>query len=64
MLSNTLRLNIKYLTIIEILHPRYDPKIIGHILKNKEKSNRVFVHEITQLIIMKTKMKIIHIDTT
>ena len=31
-LSNTLRLNIGYLKIIHYLHPRYHPKIIGHIL--------------------------------
>ena len=24
-------------TIIHLLHPRYHPKIIGHILKNKKK---------------------------
>ena len=35
MLSRTLRLNISYLRTIHILHPRYHPKIIGHILKNK-----------------------------
>ena len=37
MLSNTLGLNFSYLKIIHILHPRYHPKIIGHILKNKQK---------------------------
>ena len=32
----TLRLNFCYLKIIHILHPRYHPEIIGHILKNKQ----------------------------
>ena len=35
MLSNALRLNFCYLKIIHILHPRYHPKIIGHILKKE-----------------------------
>ena len=59
MLSNTLRLNFCYMKIIHILHPRY-PKIIGHILKYKQKSNCVYFHEIIQLIIMKMKIKIIN----
>ena len=58
MLSNTLMLNFRYLTIIHILYPTYHPKIIGHILRNKPKSKRVFIDEITQLTIMKMKMKI------
>ena len=37
MLSNALRLNFSYLMIIHILHPRYHPKIIGDVLRNKEK---------------------------
>ena len=37
MLSNTLRLNICYLEIIHILHPRYHLKIIGYIKKNQKK---------------------------
>ena len=41
-----LRLNFCYLKIIHILHPRYHPKIIGHILKKKEKSMLVCIHEI------------------
>ena len=57
MLSNTLRLNFCYLKIIHILHPRYHPKIIGHILKNKQRNKCVCIHEIIQLIIMKMKMK-------
>ena len=31
--------------------------MIGDTLKNKQKSKRVFTHEITRLIIMKMKMK-------
>ena len=39
---------------------------MGHILKNKQKSKRVCIHEITQLIITKNgneNEKIDHIDT-
>ena len=57
MLSNTLRLNFYYLKIIHILHPRYLPKIIGHILKNKQKNKCVCFHQIIRLIIMKMKMR-------
>ena len=57
MQGNTLRLNISYLTITHILRLRYHPKIMGYILKNKQKSKRVFIHATTQIIIMKTKMK-------
>ena len=32
--------------------------MIGHILKNKQKSKCAFIQEITQMIIMKMKMKI------
>ena len=40
--------------IIHILHPRYHPKIIGHILKNSKRTSAfVFI----RLIIMKMKMK-------
>ena len=38
MLSNTLRLNFCYLKIIHIFHPRYHPKVIGHILKSNQKN--------------------------
>ena len=38
MLSNNLRLNFCYLKVIRILHQRYHSKIIGHILKNKQKN--------------------------
>ena len=37
MLSNTLRIKIRYLKLIHFLHPRYHPKIIGDILKNVKK---------------------------
>ena len=38
MLSNALRLNFWYLKIIHIFHRRYHPRIIGHILRNKQKN--------------------------
>ena len=65
MLSKTLRLNFRYLKIIHFLHPRYYPKIVGHILKNKQKYKCVCIHEIIRLITMKMKMKIKkdHINT-
>ena len=56
MLSNTLGLNFRFLKIIHIFHPCYHPEIIGCIL-NKQKSKRVFIQEITRLIIMKMKME-------
>ena len=31
-------MNFFYLKIIHILHQRYDPKVIEHILKNKQNS--------------------------
>ena len=58
MLSNTLRLNFCYLKIIHILHQRYHLKIIGHILKNKQKNKCFCIDWIIRLIIMKMKMKI------
>ena len=39
------------------VHQRYHPKVIGHILKNKQKDKCVCIHEIIRLIIMKMKMK-------
>ena len=39
MLSNTLRLNFRYLGIIYILHPRYHPKVIEDILKKVQKAS-------------------------
>ena len=58
MLWETLRLNFCYLKIIHILHPHYHPKIIGHILKNKQKNKCVCFYEIMRLIIMKMEMKL------
>ena len=46
MLSNTLRLNFCYLKIIHILLSRYHPKILGHILKSKQKNKCVCIHAI------------------
>ena len=57
MLSNTMRLKFCYLKIIHILYEHYHPKIIGHILKNKQKSRYVCNHEIIRLIIMRAKLK-------
>ena len=57
MLSNTLRLVFCCWKIIYILHPRYHPKIIRHILKNKQKNSCSCIHEIIQLITIKMKMK-------
>ena len=36
MLSNTLRLNFYYLEIIHILHPHYQPKVLGYIVNSKQ----------------------------
>ena len=41
MLSKFLRLNFFYLKIFHVIHPRYHPKIIVHILKNMEKNKYV-----------------------
>ena len=57
MLNNTLRLNFCYLKVDHILHPGYHPKIIGHILGNKQKNKSACIHEIIRLIIIKLKMK-------
>ena len=54
MLSNTLNLCC---LIIRIVHSRYHPKIIGHILKHIPKNRSLCIHEIIQLTIMKMKMK-------
>ena len=53
MLNNSLRLNFCYLKNIRILHP----KIIQHILENKQKNKCVCIYEIIQSIIMKMIMK-------
>ena len=57
MLGNTLRLKICYLKIIQILHICYHPKIMRHILKNKQKNKFACTHEIIQLIIIKMEIK-------
>ena len=41
MLSSILRLISCYLKISYLLHSRYHPKIIGHVLKNKQKHKSV-----------------------
>ena len=56
MLSNTLRLNFYYLKIVLILHPRHHPKIIGHILKNRQKKECLCIRAINHNE-MKMKMK-------
>ena len=48
MISNDLRLSFCYLKIIHILHPRYHPKIIVHILKNKQKNKRSHRYDINR----------------
>ena len=45
------------LLLIHILHSHYYLKIIGHVLKNKQKNKCVCIHEIMRLIIVKMKMK-------
>ena len=57
MLRNILRLNFCYLKTIDILQPHYNPKIVGHILENKQKNKCVYIHEIIPLITIKIKMK-------
>ena len=49
-LSNTLRLNFRYLKIIGFPNLRYHPKIIGYIFKNVQKTSK--------LVLMAFKMKI------
>ena len=44
-LSNTLRLKFCYLKIVDIFHSRFHPKIIVHILKNKQKTKYVCENE-------------------
>ena len=57
MLNSTLRQSFCYLKIIHILRSHYNPKIIGYILKNKQKNNCVCFDEVIRLNIMKMKMK-------
>ena len=40
-----------------MLNPRYQPRIIGHILKNKQKNKCVYIHGIIELVKMKIKIK-------
>ena len=40
-----------------MLNPRYQPRIIGHILKNKQKNKCVCIHGIIELVKMKIKIK-------
>ena len=47
-----MRLNFSQLIIIQTLYKRHH-----HILKNKQKIEHVFLHDIIQLIILKMKMK-------
>ena len=42
--SNILYLNLRYLKIIRILHPRHHPKIIGRILKIKQRTSVFLAH--------------------
>ena len=56
-ISNSLRLNFCYLKNIHILHPHHHPKIIGNILKNKQKNMCTCIHEIKRSIIRKMKIK-------
>ena len=57
MSSITLSVNFCYLKVIQIFITRYHSKIMGDILKNKQKTKFVCIDEIIQLIIMKMKMK-------
>ena len=57
MLSNDLRLSFCCFKIIHILLLCHHPKIIGYIIKNKQKNKCVCIHKNIRLIIMKIKMK-------
>ena len=57
MLRNTLRLDFYYLKTIHVLHSPCHSKIIGHILKNKQKNKCVCIHKIIRLTIIRMKMK-------
>ena len=61
-LSDTLRLNFCYMKIFHILHLRYHPKIVGHILKNTPKNKCFCIHGIIRLIIIKMQMKMKNIS--
>ena len=62
MLSNTLRLNFCYLKITHTLDPHSHPKIIGHILKNKQKSKCACIQDI--ILLTYYILLTIHIDTS
>ena len=42
-LSNTLRLNVHNLKIINFHHPRHNAKIIGNVLKNVQKTSVIIL---------------------
>ena len=50
-LSNTLRLNFRYLKIIHFLHLCYHPKTIGDIFKNVQKISICF-NDVIELLVM------------
>ena len=56
-LSNTLRLNFRYLKIICFLYPRYNSEILGDILKKSTKTKYVCLNEVIWLMIMKIRLK-------
>ena len=56
MLSSTLRLNVYYLNFIHILLPRFHPKIIGHIVNNKQKNMTIYIHKIIRLVCLSMMM--------
>ena len=58
-LSNTLRLNFRYLKIIRFFHPRYHPEIIEKVLKNVQKTTAsVLINGVVWLITMKMRLKV------
>ena len=60
-LSKIQRLNFWRFKIIRIFHPRYQPRVIWRILKNKQKNKRICVRLF--IMKMKIKMKKDHKDT-
>ena len=60
-LSKIQRLNFWRFKIIRIFHPRYQPRIIWRILKDKQKNKRICVRLFIRK--MKIKMKKDHKDT-
>ena len=47
------------LKIIHIFHQCYHPRVIGHIIKNKQTNKCVRIHEMIRLIMIKRKMKML-----